>query len=151
MLSEDFWKQVQQCDTLFTDMDTVGDCQISQEEFRSYIKKRNPEKDDFEEISKKFKTIDTSKDGYISFLEMLRSVCEDSHTPMPSELSIYDKLQIYESIEYRHITPKEKASVSKELEALQSKFGESTGPSMLSIGVAATAIVGGVLLKLWQS
>ena len=104
-------------------MDTVGDCQISQEEFRAYIKKRNPDQDDSEAILKRFKAMDIAKDGYISFLEMLRSICEDSHTPMPSELSLYDKLQIYESIEYRHITPKEMDKVSKELAQLQSKFG----------------------------
>ena len=39
--TDDFVKQVHTCDTLFADIDTAGDNQISLQEFQVYVAKRN--------------------------------------------------------------------------------------------------------------
>ena len=108
MLSESLIKQIHQCDTLFTAIDTTKDCQLSMAEFKAYVKKRNPDEADHEEVLNKFKKMDLSGDGFIQFLEFLRAVCKENGVWMPKDLTIYDKLQIYELMEFRHITKKEK-------------------------------------------
>ena len=92
MLSDQFIKQVQQCDTLFTDIDTVGDCQLSFSEFEAYVQKRNPDKQDQENVMKDFNKMDIDQSGYLSFHEFLRAICKKNGVYMPSKLSIHDKL-----------------------------------------------------------
>ena len=56
--SDEFIKQVHTCDTLFADIDTAGDNQISMEEFKVYVAKRNKKVEDQNEVLKEFKQID---------------------------------------------------------------------------------------------
>jgi len=91
-ITSDFVKQVHQCDTLFTDIDTVGDCQISLLEFEAYVQKRNPDKEDHDEVMKEFRKIDINQDGYLDFLEFLRACCLKNGVPMPYELNVHDKV-----------------------------------------------------------
>ena len=92
MFSENFVSQVQSCDTLFADIDTVGDNQLSFAEFEAYIKKRNPNEEDREDVMKEFKAIDTSGDGHIQFLEFLRAVCKKNGVYMHKELNSFEKV-----------------------------------------------------------
>ena len=53
------------CDALFADIDTSCDCQISVEEFKAYVRKRNKDDKDSEDVMKEFNQIDLDQDGYI--------------------------------------------------------------------------------------
>lgn len=82
---------------------------MSLDEFENYVAKRN-NKEDRDEIMREFRNIDTSGDGYIQFLEFLRASCNNSAVYMPDELSLYDKLRIFEIVEFRHITKEDQNS-----------------------------------------
>ena len=108
MFSEAFIKQVHICDTLFTNIDTRGDNVLHRDEFEAYVKKNNPTEKDYDEIMKEFNIIDTDHDGFIQFHEFLRATCLKNNIFIKPELDIYDRLQIAEIVEYRHISEPEK-------------------------------------------
>ena len=68
--------------------------------------KRN-EPEEAKHILKDFKTIDIGGDGNIQFIEFLRAACIKKDMYIPEDMSIFDKLRIYQVIDYRHITKKE--------------------------------------------
>ena len=54
--------------------------------------------------------MDYNNDGVISFTEYLRALCKKSGVYIVPELSTIDKVQIYQIIEFKHMTDKEKHS-----------------------------------------
>ena len=117
--SDKFIKEVHTCDTLFADIDTSCDCQISMDEFKAYVAKRNPDMNDQEAVLKEFKQIDLNEDGQIQFLEFLRAICLKEGLMVPDELTPVDKLRIFEIIEFRHISANEKVELLKDLANIQ--------------------------------
>ena len=95
---------IRECDNLFTDIDTNGDNQLNMNEFEAYVKKRSSTEQDHQEIMKEFHAIDLNDDGYIQFLEFFRAICNKKKLHLPAEINIFDQLQIYEIMEWRHIT-----------------------------------------------
>ena len=92
-------------------MDVNNDNRISQQEFQMYIKKRNPEQDDQEQILKEFRALDINHDGYFYFLDFLRAVCHKNGVYLQKNLTLFEKLQIFKVVEYRHISDLEKAEL----------------------------------------
>ena len=74
---------------------------------------------------KDFKGIDLDHDGYIQFLEFLRTLCNRQGVHMPASLSLADTLQIYQAIEWRHITAADRKSLVNELEEIQHQIDPS--------------------------
>ena len=66
-----------------------------------------------------FKNIDVAGDGNIQFIEFLRAACIKKDICIPLDISIFDKLRIYQVIEYRHITEKEIEELNSELETIK--------------------------------
>ena len=104
MFNEDFIKQIHKCDTLFTNIDTIGDNVIHIEEFEAYVKKYNPEQADYDSIMEEFDSIALNTDNVIYFDEFLRATCEKANIYMKPELDSYDLLRIHEIVEYRHLS-----------------------------------------------
>ena len=113
---------IYECDVLFADQDQNGDCQLSMMEFEAYVRKRAGDEKDVQSVMKEFKEIDVNNDGYIQFLEFFRAICKKKNVHLPSEINVYDKLQIYEIIQWKHITVKEKAELTAELKEMQDKI-----------------------------
>ena len=65
MFNDEFIRQIHKCDTLFTDIDTIGDNVLHKEEFEAYVRKNNSNQQDVDEILKEFNIIDTNHDGLI--------------------------------------------------------------------------------------
>ena len=104
--NDDLLFEIQCCDTLFKTIDKDGDCQLSYSEFEAYVTKRNSH-EEAENILRDFKNIDIGGDGNIQFIEFLRAACIKKDLYIPEDISIFDKLRIYQVIDYRHITKKE--------------------------------------------
>ena len=94
-------------------------------EFEAYVKKRNPDQADHDDIMKEFKKIDISGDGYIQFLEFLRAVCKKNDVYMHKQLDSFEKVQIFELIEYRHIADKDRKKLSEEVAQLYDNINPS--------------------------
>ena len=116
MFSDAFIKQVHTCDTMFTNIDTRGDNVLHQDEFEAYVRKTNKDQSDFDHIMKEFNLIDSNHDGLIQFDEFLRALCLKGNIYMKPELDVYDRLQIAEMVEYRHISASEKVELLKAIE-----------------------------------
>ena len=50
MFNEDFIKQIHKCDTLFSNIDTIGDNVLHREEFEAYVRKYNPKNADYNSV-----------------------------------------------------------------------------------------------------
>ena len=69
--------------------------------------------------------IDLDHDGQLQFLEFLRAICLKESIVFPQELSVLDRLRIYEIIEFRHISAKEKAELLAAMTTMQKAIRES--------------------------
>lgn len=83
-----------------------------------YVAKRNKNIEHQEEVLKEFKQIDLNQDGQLQFVEFLRAICLKDGIVFPMELSVLDRLRIFEIIEFRHISASEKAELLAELAAI---------------------------------
>ena len=56
---------------------------------------------------KEFREIDDDGCGFIQFLDFLRATCKKGGVHLPARLSAFEKLAIFEIIEFRHISERE--------------------------------------------
>ena len=120
--NSDFIKEIRMADRLFGDIDTKKNNVIELDELKAYIAKKNPEQADADAVFKEFNEMDYNNDGVISFTEYLRALCKKSGVYIVPELSTIDKVQIYQIIEFKHMTDKEKTEIKDAISILMKEM-----------------------------
>ena len=117
-------------------------------EFEAYVEKRQTDKRDTQDVLKEFREIDLDDDGYIQFLEFFRAICNKKKIYLPAEINVFDQLQIYEIMEWRHITQKDKQILLKQLSDMQNNIDTGYSGRTTMKNFALGAIVAGVAATL---
>ena len=75
-------------------------------------------------------------------MEFLRANCKKKGVFMPLDLCIHTKLMIYELVDYRHMTDKERQELNADLTDLQRRVdpGMETKQTMAHAGVGALIV-----------
>ena len=125
-VKEDLVALMYNCDNIFTKIDQTKDCQLSLKEFEDYVHKRQGGgQQSKDSVLEEFKKIDLARNNYIQFLEFLRAACNKDGIYLPYDLTLYDRLKLYEVIDYKHITVLEKKEIINDLTNLQYEVDKS--------------------------